>query len=100
MGPLRCVMADEPEKQPTGQREIDIEEDVINEAFKAGDDRLQLEKTLLATSYFLDTCSSEGAEAIDGAIAIGLAEILRGAAKEAALLRRRLRRQDERRQDE
>jgi len=89
-------MENEPKQPgPEAQRDIDIEEDVLNEAFEAGDERLQLEKTLLATAYLLDSCSGEGAEAVDGAIAIGLAEILRGAAKSAARLRRQLRRQFE-----
>src|SRR2546429_5178759 len=92
-------MADDPEEKqpaPRAQREIDIEEDVLNEAFEAGDERLQLEKTLLATAYLLDSCSGQGSESLDGAIAIGLAEILRGAARDAARLRRQLRRQHER----
>jgi hypothetical protein len=83
-------MENDPEKK---EREIDLDQELIAEAFelKAGD-RLQLEKKILAVSFLLDTCSGEGNEPVDGIIAVGLAAILRGAAADAARLRRQLRR--------
>lgn len=79
------------ESKPNAEREIDLYEQLVSDAFqlKAGD-RLQLEKKLLAIAFLLDACSGEGSDEIDGIVACGLAAVLRGAAEDAALLRKRL----------
>jgi hypothetical protein len=87
----------EPEKPaPRAEREIDLDEELVAEAFelKAGD-RLRLEKKILCISFLLEACTEEGNKPLDGAIASGFAEVLRGAAEDAARLRRQLRRLDE-----
>ena len=78
----------DPEKK---EREIDLDEELISEAFelKAGD-RLQLEKKILCVAFLLEACSEHHGGDIGGATAEGLAQILRGAAADAARLRRQL----------
>jgi len=89
-------MDNENEKARKPEPEIDLDEELVGEAFelKAGD-RLQLEKKILSVAFLLEACSRGGNESIDGVIASGFAQILRGAASDVALLRRQLRRQDE-----
>ncbi len=78
------------------EREIDLDEELVGEAFELkADDRLRLEKMLGATAFILEVCSDEGNKSLDGAVAAGLAKVLRGATQDAARLRRQLRRQDE-----
>ena len=83
-------MPDEPEPKPKVEREIDLDEELVAEAFEpkaTGIDRLLLEKRILCVAFLLDACAEEG-DAIESEVACGLAEILRGAAKHAARLRK------------
>ena len=87
-------MADEPEKQPTprAEREIDLDDELVAEAFElSAGDRRALEKKILAVAFLLEACAEEGMRQVDATLACGLAEALRSAAEDAA----RLRRQDE-----
>ena len=79
----------ESEPKPKIEPEIDLEEEVLGEAFelKPSDPRA-LEKEILSVAFLLEVCSGEGNEPIDGAAASGLAAILRHAAEGAARLRR------------
>jgi hypothetical protein len=81
---------------PKPEREIDLEHEMVDDAFRiTPGGQLELPKRILAVAYLLETSCDEGNGPLDGAIADGLAQVLRGIAKEVAMLRRRLRRQDE-----
>ncbi len=86
----------ENEPKAKAEREIDLDKELVSEAFelKAGD-QLQLEKKILSVAFLLEACSGEGCEPLDGAAASGFAAVLRQAAEDAARLRRQLRRQCE-----
>lgn len=77
---------------PGADGEIDLDHELLEEAFELkADDRLQLEKKILAVAFLLEACSREGNESIDGAAASGFAAVLRQAAEDIARLRRQLR---------
>jgi hypothetical protein len=79
------------QQNPKPEREIDVERELVHETFQAdAGGRLELEKKILAVAFLLDSEDGD----LDRDIAVGLAAILRGAAKEIAMLRRRLRRVD------
>jgi len=89
-------MAEQPNPKP--EREIDLEQELIDEAFEIGVELgspIVLEKKILAVAFLLQACTGYGNESLDGHIADGLAGVLRNAAKDAARLGQRLRRQDE-----
>jgi hypothetical protein len=89
-------LEEEPKSKPNAEKEIDLEQEVLDEAFQSmPGDRLDLEKKILSIAFLLESCTGEGMKPLDGIAAVGFAEILRGAAKDAARLRRELRRLDE-----
>src|SRR5260370_7496369 len=81
-----------PENNPERkEREIDLDEELVSEAFELkADDRLQLEKKILCVAFLLEACSEHHGGDIDGATAEGLAQILRPASSNAAPLLRPL----------
>ena len=86
-------MAENEPRQKEFIREIDLEKEMLEEAFQSmPGDRLDLEKKILCIAFLLEACTGEGNEPLDGAAACGFAEVLRGAAKDAARLRQQLRR--------
>lgn len=81
---------------PKPQREIDLEHELVDEAFQiTPGGRLELEKRILAVAYLLESCSEDGNADLNGDVAVGLAQVLRGAAKEMAMLCRRLQRYED-----
>jgi hypothetical protein len=82
-------MAEQPNPKP--EREIDIERELVYEAFDiVPGGRLELEKKILAVAFLLESCCEEGNADLNASIALGLSEVLRLIAKDAALLRRQL----------
>lgn len=81
----------EEETNPKAEPEIDSEQIILEEAFHIthGDHR-ELQKRILAVAYTLATESGEGFHPVDGAIALGLEQVLRGIAKEVGMLGRLL----------
>jgi hypothetical protein len=86
----------EEELKPRAQSEIDLEQEVLDEAFTLmPDDPLALEKKIRSVALLLEELTKEGNEAVSGAVAYGFAEILKDAAADVARLRKVLRRLDE-----
>jgi len=78
----------ENEPKPKDEPEIDLDFEMIDEAFLLqADDQRALEKKILSVAYLLEECSKGGYEPIDGVVAQGFAEVLRDAARDAARLR-------------
>jgi hypothetical protein len=83
----------EPNPKPKTEQEIDLEHELVDAAFRAGEEhgsQLEFEKKILAVAFLLENCSGYGNEAVDDIIADGLAVVLRNAAKDAARLRKEL----------
>src|SRR5260370_42345408 len=94
-GRRKCKQGEAMENEPKAkaEREIDLEQEVLDEAFQfMPGDRLDLEKKILSIAFLLEACTGEGNEPLDGTAACGFGEGLRGAARDAARLRRQLRR--------
>jgi len=51
----------ENEPKAKAEREIDLEQEVLDEAFQSTPgDRLELEKKILSTAFLLDSCTNDG----------------------------------------
>ncbi len=86
----------EKEPKPRDDREIDLDEEVLNEAFQTvPGDRMDLEKKILAIAFLIESSTGGGNKPLEGAAANGFATVLRDCAEDAAKLRRELRRLDE-----
>ena len=83
------------EPEPKDEREINLDFEMVDEAFLLkADDKLGIEKRILAVALLLEAETKEGNEDVDGVVAMGLVRILKEVARDVSQLRSQLRRVD------
>jgi hypothetical protein len=83
----------DPTQSPRPERDIDLEQEVLDDAFQSvPGDRMELEKKILSVAFLIEASTGEGNTKLDATAALGFAAVLRGCAEDAAALRRELRR--------
>jgi hypothetical protein len=86
----------EKKPRPEGEPEIDLQFELVDEAFQLQpDDRMAIEKKILAVAFLLEACTHEGNDPVDGIASCGFAQILRECARDVTGLRRQLRPKEE-----